>query len=56
MQHWASEQSIAGCIIVSYKDDAKNKKLVNDKDATNNKCVLVRKANENVYLLIIGKL
>jgi hypothetical protein len=51
-----SEQSSAGCIIVSYKDDAKNKRLVNDKDAMNDLCDVVTKAQatEKVYLSIVN--
>ncbi len=50
-----SEQSSAGCIIVSYKDDPKNEKLVNDRGAMNDLCVLVDKAQatEKIYLTIV---
>ncbi len=50
-----SELSSAGCIIVSYKDDGKNHRLINDKAAMNDLCKLVEKTQktEKIYLTII---
>lgn len=49
-----SENSSAGCIIVSYKDDDANHKLINDKAAMNDLCKLVEEAqkSEKVFLTI----
>lgn len=49
-----SENSSAGCIIVSYKDDDANHRLVNDKAAMNDLCNLVEEAQkkEKVWLTI----
>ena len=41
-----SELSSAGCIIVSYKDDDNNHKLVNDKAAMNDLCKIVEAAQK----------
>lgn len=51
----SSELSSAGCIIVSYKDDDVNHKLINDKAAMNDLCELVKNAQEaeKVYLAIV---
>lgn len=50
-----SELSSAGCVIVSYKDDDANHKLINDKGAMNDLCDLVYKAqhNEKVWIEIV---
>lgn len=50
-----SELSSAGCIIVSYKDDDANHKLINDKAAMNDLCDLVKAAQdkEKVFLDIV---
>lgn len=50
-----SEMSSAGCIIVSYKDDDKNHRLINDKAAMNDLCDIVKTAQEKekIYLNII---
>lgn len=52
-----SELSSAGCIIVSYKDDDKNHKLINDKAAMNDLCKIVKDAQkkEKIYLKIVDK-
>lgn len=51
----SSENSSAGCIIVSYKDDDANHKLINDKAAMNDLCNLVKAAQdkEKVFIDII---
>lgn len=53
-----SELSSAGCIIVSYKDDDKNHRLINDKAAMNDLCDLVKAAQEKekVTLRIVDNL
>lgn len=50
-----SELSSAGCIIVSYKDDDANHKLINDKAAMNDLCNIVEEAQkkEKVTLNIV---
>lgn len=50
-----SELSSAGCIIVSYKDDDENHKLINDKAAMNDLCNLVEEAQkkEKIWLNIV---
>lgn len=50
-----SETSSAGCIIVSYKADDKNHRLINDKAAMNDLCNLVQKTQlkEKVWLTIV---
>jgi len=50
-----SENSSAGCIIVSYKDDDKNHRLVNDKAAMNDLCdkVYAAQPKEKMWLTII---
>jgi len=52
-----SELSSAGCIIVSYKDDDANHKLVNDKAAMNDLCSMVEAAQKTgkVWLNIVDK-
>jgi len=57
--HWGtSELSSAGCIIVSYKDDDKNKKLIFDKKATEDLIKIISKAQkkEKVYIKIVDKM
>ena len=41
-----SELSSAGCVIVSYKDDDANHKLINDKAAMNDLCKMVEKVQK----------
>ena len=50
-----SELSSAGCVIVSYKDDDANHRLVNDKAAMNDLCDIVYKAQqvEKVFITIV---
>lgn len=50
-----SENSSAGCIIVSYKDDDANHKLINDKAAMDDLCELVLNVQltEKVYITIV---
>lgn len=50
-----SEISSAGCIIISYKDDDKNHKLINDKQAMNDLVNIVTEAqqHEKVWLNIV---
>lgn len=52
-----SELSSSGCVIVSYKDDDKNKRLINDKAAMNDLCKLVSKAQKTgkVYIDIVDE-
>jgi len=52
-----SELSSAGCIIVSYKDDDANHKLINDKAAMNDLCNMVEEAQKTgkVWLNIVDK-
>ncbi len=55
----SSDQSSAGCIIVSYKKDdgpdGKKNRLVNDKAAMNDLCKIVEEAQkkEKIYLTIV---
>jgi len=51
-----SEISSAGCIIVSYKDDDVNHRLINDKAAMNDLCKLVEKAQkkEKIFIDIVA--
>ena len=53
-----SELSSAGCLIVSYKDDDKNHKLINDKAAMNDLCKLIEKAQkkEKIFINIVESL
>lgn len=53
----SSENSSAGCIIVSYKNDAKNKRLTNAVAAMNdlNAMVLEAQKEEKIYLQIIDE-
>lgn len=53
-----SELSSAGCIIVSYKDDDKNHKLINDKTAMNDLCAWVKlvQDKEKVWITIVDKM
>lgn len=50
-----SETSSAGCIIVSYKDDDKSHRLVNEKAAMNDLVKIVQKAQktEKIWLTIV---
>jgi hypothetical protein len=48
-----TEKSSAGCIIVSYKDDDKNHKLINDKAAMNDLTKLIEKAQKHQKVKII---
>lgn len=52
-----SELSSAGCIIVSYKDDDVNHRLINDKAAMNDLCRRVEEAQktEKIWLKIVDK-
>jgi hypothetical protein len=52
-----SEKSSAGCIIVSFKDDDKNHKLINDKKAMNDLCKKVEAAQKKgkVWITIVDK-
>lgn len=52
-----SEASSAGCIIVSYKDDDANHRLLNDKGAMNDLCKIVEEAQKTrkVFLKIVDK-
>lgn len=52
-----SETSSLGCIIISYKADSKNKRLINDKTAMNDLTVLIEDAQrkEKVFLKIVDK-
>lgn len=52
-----SENSSAGCIIASYKDDSTNHKLVNDVAAMNDLCKIVEayQKKEKVWLTIVDK-
>ena len=49
-----SEKSSSGCIIVSYKDDDKAHRLINDKAAMNDLCKIVEKAQkyQKIFLTI----
>lgn len=53
-----SELSSSGCIIVSYKDDDKNKRLINDKAAMDDLCRLITIAQkkEKITLKIVNKI
>ena len=42
----SSELSSAGCIIVSYKSDNEHDKLINEKSAMNDLCVLIKAVQE----------
>lgn len=50
-----AETSSLGCIIVSYKNDAKNHRLINDKAAMNDLCKLVEEAQKKgkVYIKVV---
>ena len=52
-----SELSSAGCVIVSYKDDDANHKLINDKAAMNDLCNLVKSTQEQekIWITIVDK-
>lgn len=52
-----SETSSAGCVIVSYKNDAAKRRLISDKAAMNDLCDLVEKTQktEKVWLKIVDK-
>jgi len=52
-----SELSSAGCIIVSYKDDDENNRLINDKGAMNDLVDIISKVQqtEKVTLKIVDK-
>lgn len=53
-----SELSSAGCIIVSYKDDDANHRLINDKGAMNDLCTIVQhtQQTEKVWINIVDKM
>ncbi len=57
--HWGvSELSSAGCIIISYKDDDKNHKLIFDKQATEDliKIVTEKQKTEKIFITITDKM
>lgn len=58
MHNGTSEKSSAGCIILSYIDDDKNHKLVNDKRAMNDLCNIVEDFQERgkIWITIVDEL
>ncbi len=53
-----NEISSAGCPIISYKNDAPNKRLINDKAAMNDLCKMVeeKQKTEKVWINIVDKM